>query len=657
MSEDASSPVSGADTPQPIESRPEPLVACPPPGLERVKGDLWRVILQLGVGGSLFTLPLLAALSLPQDLWRLGFYGDVWWVVLLPSLVGLWFLLAGYVNLFRALRRWRAAASRGYRSRTVALVLADRPGDTGYLVQGGRAYSLIDKMTRQALLSVRLAQVGLLVPAGPWLSAGFIVGVLMAARGMLGETGLAVWTLLPPALGVLLAVWTRAWENGILVKARKEWHAKPWNEDLAGDEIGAWHAALAVQPGAVAVPEGSVGSGSGVLRGATVATALVGVAMLLLAVPVVTTSGIGPVLAAIAVPQFSATVRGAARSEALIALRIPVDSSVTPLQAGEALHAITAGSQTSTALVKPPARSYDPVFPDNQYSLNPTGIEAHFWARDLVPRLSEGLDQAVVTYLQELGRHPAFQDLDVMARAEILDEMAGLYVLPLPADVSWGDFPISSYNGIRELAYAQVGAAVGAASMGRVDEAESRLRELISVGLLMGRDGSMLISNLVGFHVARVGGEALANLYAATGRTAEGEALRERMLASERAVQLGSVGMGSVAEISNVADLVTDTSAIRGMRWEYLITLNTLGPCLNLNRAVFGPPDEYEQWLDRVRVSLVRTEGEEQFFQLAQRGWVRPEEGVGLQPIARLFAQVMGGGLGSCAELAAAAVR
>ena len=154
-----------------------------------------------------------------------------------------------------------------------------------------------------------------------------------------------------------------------------------------------------------------------------------------------------------------------------------------------------------------------------------------------------------------------------------------------------------------------------------------------------------------------MGGEALANLYAATGRTAEGEALRERMLASERAVQLGSVGMGSVAEISNVADLVTDTSAIRGMRWEYLITLNTLGPCLNLNRAVFGPPDEYEQWLDRVRVSLVRTEGEEQFFQLAQHGWVRPEEGVGLQPIARLFAQVMGGGLGSCAELAAAAVR
>ena len=67
--------------------------------------------------------------------------------------------------------------------------------------------------------------------------------------------------------------------------------------------------------------------------------------------------------------------------------------------------------------------------------------------------------------------------------------------------------------------------------------------------------------------------------------------------------------------------------------------------------------DKYEVWLDRVRTSLVRTEGEEEILRLALRGWGGAEEDGGLQPVARLFAQVMGGGLGSCAELAAEVVR
>ena len=85
--------------------------------------------------------------------------------------------------------------------------------------------------------------------------------------------------------------------------------------------------------------------------------------------------------------------------------------------------------------------------------------------------------------------------------------------------------------------------------------------------------------------------------------------------------------------------------------------LSTLGPCLNLNRAVFGPPDDYQAWLDQARALMVRSEGEEQLFRLTQRGWGIPEGDGGWQPVARLFAQVMGGGLGSCAELGAAVAR
>jgi len=358
------------------------------------------------------------------------------------------------------------------------------------------------------------------------------------------------------------------------------------------------------------------------------------------------------VLASVAVPQFSATAQRAARSEALIPFEIPTDASVTPEQAAEALYAIVA--PPTDRVFRSPARSHGPIFSGEAYRQNPTGLEPHFWSRDLVPRLGEGLDPAVAAYLQDLGRHPALAELGVIARARAMDEAGAFYALPLPEDMSVWEFPIPRYGRIRDAAYAQVGAAVGDAAAGRVDEAEGRLRELISAGRLLGNDGQTLIANLVGFGIAGAGGEALANLYDATGRVVEGAALRERMAIAERAARRGRAGGGG-ADISTLPDIVTDSLTIRGLRWEYLITLSALGPCLNLNRAVFGPPEDYGAWLDEVRGFLVRSDSEEAVFQLALRGWGLPEDEGALLSVARLFGRVVGGGVRSCTELAAAA--
>ena len=66
--------------------------------------------------------------------------------------------ISGYIQLFRALRRWSSAVGRGYRAGTVGMVLADRVGDSGHLLQGGRAFALVDINLRRALLVGRLAQ-------------------------------------------------------------------------------------------------------------------------------------------------------------------------------------------------------------------------------------------------------------------------------------------------------------------------------------------------------------------------------------------------------------------------------------------------------------------------------------------------------------------
>jgi hypothetical protein len=169
----------------------------------------------------------------------------------------------------------------------------------------------------------------------------------------------------------------------------------------------------------------------------------------------------------------------------------------------------------------------------------------------------------------------------------------------------------------------------------------------------MGRDGQSLISNLIGFVVADAGGEALANLYDATGRADDAVAVRSLLDAGERAASLSRSGLGRT-QLFQMPSVVTDTLAIRGMRWEYFTVLNTLGPCLNLNRVVFGAPEGHETWIAEARAALVRTEGEAELFALARRGWgVQDLEN--LQPVVRLFAQTMGRGAESCVALAAAA--
>jgi hypothetical protein len=629
----------------------QPLLAWPPPGLTRLRGDLWQVIATLGAGATVFTLPLLATLSLSRDPWRLGVFGDAWWIVIVTSIVGMALLLSGYVQLFRVFLRWRAATGRGYGPRTVALVLIDREGDTGFLAQGARAYSLIPQSTRSLLLTGRISQAALLLLAEIWMSAGFMLGVLVAAHGGLGPDALMTWTLLPVAVPTAVAFLIRASENTLLVSARRQWYQQPWSRDLAREEIAAWHAAAAGQADVVGVRADGDGAGRALLTAGAATTAAFGLATLVLAIPLVVASGIGPVLASIAAPTFSTTMRRAATAEALESLRPAENGALTPREAGEALHSLSPSDQGG--LFRPPPRSYEPIPIDDARESNPTGVDPYRWAEDLVPMLGTGaLGPDAVAYLEGLGRLPALEEWHVLGTAPGLDELGARYVFPLPDTLSMWTFPIPRMSGLREAAYAQIGAAVGAAASGRTDEAETRLRELIGAGLLLGRDGETLIGNLIGFVLADMGGEALANLYDATGRAEEGTAVRHLMEAGERAVAVSRTGVGST-DMDEMPPIVTDSLTIRGLRWEYFSALSTLGPCLNLNRVVFGPPADYDEWLEEAHAALVRTGEEDELFQLARRGW-----GVqgprGLQPVVRLFAQMMGGGVESCATLAAA---
>ena len=109
------------------------LLRWPPPGLERLQGDLWIIIQTSTLAALIPVFPLLLAVSLEQQFWSLGPLGTAWRVILITIGVGTCFVLESMLTLTRLLRRARRAVERGYEWKTVAHVACDALRDTGFL--------------------------------------------------------------------------------------------------------------------------------------------------------------------------------------------------------------------------------------------------------------------------------------------------------------------------------------------------------------------------------------------------------------------------------------------------------------------------------------------------------------------------------------------
>jgi hypothetical protein len=227
-----------------------------------------------------------------------------------------------------------------------------------------------------------------------------------------------------------------------------------------------------------------------------------------------------------------------------------------------------------------------------------------------------------MAYLRQVGSHPALPELSRLALAADLDAAASRWPDFLLEGTNAAGIAIPRFSPVREAAYAQVARAAVATVEGRRSDAERLLREVITAGLLVGDRGPTLIENLIGHVVAGYGGRALTSFYAHTGRSADAEnvvwARQAAVAAAERAqVDFSPTALGVISEIPAV---VIDTTALRGLRWEYFRTLNTVAPCLNVNRMIFGPDPVFAAWLEQAHASLVRWPSEEPLFQVMRDG-------------------------------------
>jgi len=228
----------------------------------------------------------------------------------------------------------------------------------------------------------------------------------------------------------------------------------------------------------------------------------------------------------------------------------------------------------------------------------------------------------------------------------------GRWTEPQPPGTTLATLPAPQLGGLRAAAHAQLAAAALAVVDDRVGDAEIRVREVLSVGFLLADQGLTLVDHFMGQSLIRMAGTALESLYRVSGRTEAYEALRlsRQVSAGAAARATGDRPAGAEALVRALPGLVLDPSTVRGVAWESFALLATLGPCLNLNRVVFGPGEAYTDFVEEARQALVRWPSEEPLFQIASRGFLRGESGWGAW-LGGALALLLSTEEGSCGHL------
>ena len=592
----------------------------PPPALEPIHGKLGPAITLIGLADVVLVLPILVSVGTSSPLGSLGPFGDAFWVPLATTVVGSVALLAGLQLLFRLVWNARNAARHGHAWRTVLLVAADEPRDTGFLLVGARAYATLPAGQRDTILRARRYAALLMLTAALLMPFGLGLAIVLGRLNWAGQNILWTAALILP-LVLLLGGLLGSGAAGLLARAalrgvprrpamdpELQQRVVEWNERL--QTLRADGAATAGRPGKARV------FGAGAF--AVVALALIAVGPVLLLAVVGTVSSI---VVTIATPSFVGAQSRIAAAEVLRRYRLDPDPSVSPEAAGQALEALVwSGQAEADRPAGEPERRRTHAAPwwpadgAHRYAPGPG------WADSLFVRARRRSESG---YLREVAAHPAHAEFATLARAAAADIIGTRYQLPFAEGLSLMTLPLPPFRGLREGGRAHVAKAAIELADGRSRGAEQAIREVISTGFLLIDHGPTLLETLIGAMLVETGGDALEALYRATNRPREAETLawvREAVRRGGERVAGRGMPMGHDALLRAMPAMALDTSLAAGMRWEFFGMVAAFAPCANLRSIAFGPGADYQSWLASARERLVRRPSDEALFGLMERG-------------------------------------
>lgn len=587
------------------------LLEWPPPGTEHLLGELGRLTRWSWIGATLMLGAVLPMVLAGPGIGVLGpFFGSV--LLLVMSVLG----LGALAYAARLTIRLGAAAARavraGYGWFTILETLADRRGDTGSLITAAGEFGAVPAALRGRLRINRVLEAIVL------LSAGALSPILLLAIIILGSAGrgfpTVAWAaLLPMAIALLVARHLadvehrlakppsgkrRGWLRGDLSRLSRVWN-EGFESVRQGTDVGRGpvrHARLGWIAAFITI-------------GLTVAAGVV-------LVPLLVVGLVGPSLwERVGSPFIDNAGRRPILTEAARPFAVPVDSSITPLQAGLAFAALNRDDDSLFPQLPHPLLETAPWHEALPPNLFPTARRSDYRGPNnlaILDATPHGFSAAEMAYLERVAHADVWRYFAIVARAPAAD-LVGRFRLPFPDSLSSVELPIPRFVATRELAYAAAARAAWFLAKGLRDSAETALREVISFGLALEDDGSSLIEGLLGSAMISTGRSTLEEFYAITGNQL-GKALRARW-DSAAAVVDALVAVQGVARTGTPADprsfrrkaiaTAGDSTAPRGLRMEMLLALG-MSPCTNPRELVFGPDEDVRAAFARAREHLAR---------------------------------------------------
>ena len=593
------------------------LLEWPPPGLEHLPDKFQRAIRLTALGGALVGVPLVLLSVFDRGSYVRDLLPPIEFILAIASL-GFFVFVAGCARLLMFFRAAGKAIDTGFHWGTIAETVADQRGDTGSLITGGKEYATLTPARRSRLRRMRVIGAACLLLAAIIPILGFAAGVIAAARFEAGPT-VVLWTsLIVPLL--LATAWALlvSYENRTLLAARSRRLALSSVHERPTELAAAWTDTFNQVRLGQRMGPGPAGHRVRVWR--TVATVTVVAAVIALVGDVlIVIAAISQMFGMTQMPYYGNTRAKVHRVQRLAAYRVPVDSSISPLRAGQALYAV--------------ARTGAGGRPPQRFEAKPTIQIPPFSLPDAPPPFGNGsrlADAFAVAarraltddqrrYLSAASRNPALAEFRLAAAAPHLDIWAALYEIPPGSRMSIMDLPVLQFSGIRTAAASNIASAALDLAGGQREDAERRLREVISVGFLIMNHGRTTLESLIGASIVNVGRESLDAFFQATGRPAEARAVAASSDPSFE--MLGDQERRRVRQDEINAALrriVLDSTELRGLRFEMLLNYS-YSPCSDLRQMLFGPDAAHRATMDSARLALVRTSSDSLIFSFVEQ--------------------------------------
>jgi hypothetical protein len=395
--------------------------------------------------------------------------------------------------------------------------------------------------------------------------------------------------------------------------------------NVFGQDVGASMPMPAPAHGAPLSREGKTPRSWLSLAGRIVRNAAIAVALMTL-VPIGLTVVRGDRLARMAYNAGANTAARVSAADPVRPYRLPVDPSITPMQAGLALNALQQHREPVPGFtpIEPTARpsatwrtlAMSPgMFKTARSTMYATPNAAPA-SQAILEAAANGFTPQELEYLRKLATAPVWREFDLVARAPAVDIIGGQFRIPFGAEASSETRPLIRFKDTREIADAAVSRAAYYMARGDRASAETVLRSIVSFGFVMIDNSSTALDELIGSIIVGTGRDALQRFYAlehdpranASALAPPSRITRADVAAHEAPTSTDDVRRETIARVD-------DPTLPPGARLDALRSLS-LASCTNPRELLFGPRADVADVLARARRTLARYPSERALIDL-----------------------------------------